>query len=115
MEGGYSLGAIEADRRFHEAPDRRGADATAVEPLPAAPLPLIHGDTEDPDRWHEACLRTLDEHRKILARSPPATPTRRNASCGPTSPTSRSSPSATEQAGTPFRPCEMMRNETFEA
>jgi DNA-binding GntR family transcriptional regulator len=67
MEGGYSLGAIEADRRFHEAL----IDAARMRRLSGlyqrAPLPLIHGDTEDQDRWREACLRTLDEHRKVLA------------------------------------------------
>ena len=67
MEGGYSLGAIEADRRFHEAL----IDAAQMQRLSGlyqrAPLPLIHGDTEDPDRWREACRRTLDEHRKVLA------------------------------------------------
>ena len=66
-EGGYSLGAIEADRRFHEAL----IDAARMRRLSGlyqrAPLPLIHGDTEDPGCWREACLRTLDEHRKILA------------------------------------------------
>jgi DNA-binding GntR family transcriptional regulator len=67
LEGGYSLGAIEADRRFHEAL----IDAAQMRRLSGlyqrAPLPLIHGDTEDPDRWREACRRTLDEHRRILA------------------------------------------------
>ena len=67
MEGGYSLGAIEADRRFHEAL----IDAAQMRRLSSlyqrAPLPLIHGDTEDPDRWREACVRTLAEHRQILA------------------------------------------------
>lgn len=67
LEGGYSLGAIEADRRFHEAL----IDAARMRRLTGlyqhAPLPLIHGDTEDPDRWREACVRTLTEHRRILA------------------------------------------------
>jgi DNA-binding GntR family transcriptional regulator len=67
LEGGYSLGAIEADRRFHEAL----IDAAHMRRLSGlyqrAPLPLIHGDTEDPVRWREACLRTLAEHRKILS------------------------------------------------
>jgi DNA-binding GntR family transcriptional regulator len=66
-EGGYSLGAIEADRRFHEAL----IDAAGMRRLSnlyhRAPLPLIHGDTENPARWREACMRTLDEHRQILA------------------------------------------------
>ena len=67
LEAGYSLGAIEADRRFHEAL----IDAAQMRRLSnlyqRAPLPLIHGDTQDPDRWREACVRTLAEHRQILA------------------------------------------------
>lgn len=67
LEGGYSLGVIEADRRFHEAL----IDAARMRRLSnlyqLAPLPLIHGDTEDPDRWREACARTVKEHREILA------------------------------------------------
>jgi DNA-binding GntR family transcriptional regulator len=66
LQGGYSLGAIEADRRFHEAL----IDAARMRRLSnlyqRAPLPLIHGDTEDPERWREACVRTLAEHRQIL-------------------------------------------------
>lgn len=67
MEGGYSLGAIEADRRFHEAL----IDAAQMRRLAGlyqrASLPLIQGDSEDPARWREACQRTLDEHRKVLS------------------------------------------------
>ena len=66
MEGDYSLGALEADRRFHEAL----IDAAKMRRLSAlyhrAPLPLIHGTTEDPERWRQACLRTLGEHRQII-------------------------------------------------
>jgi DNA-binding GntR family transcriptional regulator len=66
LEGEYSLGVIEADRRFHEAL----IDAARMQRLSnlyqRAPLPLIHGDTEDPKRWREACVRTLTEHRQIL-------------------------------------------------
>lgn len=67
LEGGYSLGVIEADRRFHEAL----IDAARMRRLSGlyhrAPLPLFHGDTEDPQRWREGCLRTLAEHKHILA------------------------------------------------
>lgn len=67
FKSGYSLGAIEADRRFHEAL----VDAARMRRLShlyhRAPLPLIHGDTEDADRWREACERTIVEHRQILA------------------------------------------------
>ena len=65
--GGYSLGVLEADRRFHEAL----VDAAQLRRLSAlyhrAPLPLIHGKTEDQHAWSEACVRTLSEHRQILA------------------------------------------------
>ena len=66
LEGGYSLGVLEADRRFHEAL----IDAAQMQRLSAlyhrAPLPLIRGGTEDQMRWSEACVRTLGEHRQIL-------------------------------------------------
>src|SRR5215210_1549402 len=66
-DGVYSLGVLEADRRFHEAL----IDAAQMRRLSAlyhrAPLPLIHGNTEDPRQWSEACVRTLGEHRQILA------------------------------------------------
>ncbi len=67
LEGGYSLGAIEADRRFHEALIEAARMRRLSNLYQRAPLPLIHGDTEDPDRWREACVRTLAEHRQILA------------------------------------------------
>jgi DNA-binding GntR family transcriptional regulator len=64
--GGYSLGATEADRRFHEAI----IDAAGMRRLSAlysrAPLPVIHGHTEEPDVWADACRRTSGEHRQIL-------------------------------------------------
>jgi DNA-binding GntR family transcriptional regulator len=63
---GYSLGATEADRRFHEAI----IDAAKMRRLSAlysrAPLPLIHRHTEDPDVWTEAGRRTVTEHREIV-------------------------------------------------
>lgn len=66
LEGEYSLGAIEADRRFHEAL----VDAARMRRLSdlynRAPIPLIHGGVEEPERWRAACARTLDEHRRIL-------------------------------------------------
>ncbi len=66
LDGNYSLGVLEADRRFHEAL----IDAARMRRLSAlyhrAPLPLIHGDTEDQDRWRASCDRTLREHRQIL-------------------------------------------------
>ena len=65
--GGYFLGTLEADRRFHESL----VEAAGMRRLSAlyhrAPLPLIHGETEDRSVWREACDRTLAEHRQILA------------------------------------------------
>jgi DNA-binding GntR family transcriptional regulator len=66
MAGGYPLGVIEADRRFHESL----IEAAGMRRLSAlyhrAPLPLIHGRSEDEDTWRRECLRTLGEHRQIL-------------------------------------------------
>jgi DNA-binding GntR family transcriptional regulator len=67
VKSGYSLGAIEADRRFHEflvnAPGlRRLADLYR-----RAPLPMIHQSTSEQSVWEQACTRTLAEHRAILA------------------------------------------------
>ena len=65
--GGYFLGVLEADRRFHESL----VEAAGMRRLSAlyhrAPLPLIHRDTEDRSAWREACERTLAEHRQIVA------------------------------------------------
>lgn len=67
LEGGYALGVMEADRRFHEAI----IDAAHMRRLSAlylrAPLPLIHSRTEDRASWETECRRTLEEHRAILA------------------------------------------------
>jgi DNA-binding GntR family transcriptional regulator len=64
--GGYSLGVLEADRRFHEAL----IDAAQMRRLSMlyhrAPLPLIRGKTEGEQIWSDACARTLGEHRQIL-------------------------------------------------
>ncbi len=66
IENEYSLGAIEADRRFHEALIDAARMRRLSKLYQLAPLPLIHGHTEDPTRWREACLRTMTEHRLIL-------------------------------------------------
>lgn len=67
VTGGYFLGVLEADRRFHEAL----IEAAGMRRLSAlyhrAPLPLIHRQTEDRTVWNDACTRTLAEHRQILA------------------------------------------------
>lgn len=66
FQGDYSLGVMEADRRFHEAL----IDAAGMRRLSSlyhrAPLPLINRRTEDPRGWEDACSRTLGEHRAIL-------------------------------------------------
>lgn len=66
VEGEYSLGAIEADRRFHEALIDAAKMRRLSDLYQRAPIPLIHGDVEEPRRWQEACVRTLDEHRRLL-------------------------------------------------
>lgn len=67
LKGGYALGVIEADRRFHEAI----VDAARMRRLSTlylrAPLPLINHRTEDHDLWARECTRTLEEHRAILS------------------------------------------------
>lgn len=67
LQGGYSLGALEADRRFHE----ELIDLAGLKRLSAlyhrAPLPLIHNDPQDEAVWRQAAARTLEEHRQILA------------------------------------------------
>ena len=63
----YSLGTLEADRRFHE----ELIDLANLKRLSTlyhrAPLPLIHNETQDKDAWREAAQRTLKEHQQILA------------------------------------------------
>ena len=66
LEGEYSLGTIEADRRFHEALIDAAKMSRLSDLYQRAPIPLIHGDVEEPRRWREVCARTLDEHRKLL-------------------------------------------------
>jgi DNA-binding GntR family transcriptional regulator len=67
MEGEYSLGVLEADRRFHEALIESAGMRRLSDLYHRAPLPLIHGDTENLDGWRKSCARTLSEHRQILA------------------------------------------------
>src|SRR4051794_24033564 len=65
LEGGYSLGAMEADRRFHEELiDLAGSKRLSVL-YHRAPLPLIHNDTQDETEWRKATERTLKEHQQI--------------------------------------------------
>lgn len=66
VTGGYVLGVLEADRRFHESL----VEAAGMPRLSAlyhrAPLPLIHRDTTDRSAFRDACERTITEHRQIL-------------------------------------------------
>lgn len=67
VKGEYSLGVLEADRRFHEELIDL-ADCKRLSTLyHRAPLPLIHNDTQDKDVWRQAAQRTLKEHQQILA------------------------------------------------
>lgn len=62
----YSLGVIEADRRFHETL----IDAAGLKRLSLlyqrAPLPMVHREVTDQNDWYVKCRSTLDEHRRIL-------------------------------------------------
>jgi DNA-binding GntR family transcriptional regulator len=63
----YSLGTLEADRRFHEELIDLAGSRRLSALYHRAPLPLIHNDTQDKTAWREAAERTLREHRQILA------------------------------------------------
>ena len=67
LKRSYSLGVLEADRRFHEALIDL-ADMKRLSMLyHRAPLPLIHSITESEDKWRRETERTLTEHKSILA------------------------------------------------
>ena len=63
----YSLGTLEADRRFHEELIDLAGSKRLSTLYHRAPLPLIHNDTQDQKAWRDAAERTLTEHRQILA------------------------------------------------
>ena len=63
----YSLGTLEADRRFHEELIDLAGSRRLSTLYHRAPLPLIHNDTQDKDAWRDAAQRTLAEHQQILA------------------------------------------------
>jgi DNA-binding GntR family transcriptional regulator len=67
MRGGYSLGVVEADRRFHEALIDAAGSRRLSMLYSRAPLPLIHRHIEEPQPWREICKETLVEHRQIIA------------------------------------------------
>ena len=66
VQGGYSLGAIEADRRFHEALIAAAGLRRLSDLYRRAPLPMIHRDVHDPVAWEQEGRRTHDEHRRLL-------------------------------------------------
>ena len=67
LKRSYSLGVLEADRRFHETLiDLAGMRRLSVL-YHRAPLPLIHSITENPEKWRQETQRTLAEHKTILA------------------------------------------------
>jgi DNA-binding GntR family transcriptional regulator len=63
----YSLGTLEADRRFHEELIDLAGSRRLSTLYHRAPLPLIHNDTQDKNAWRDAAQRTLSEHQQILA------------------------------------------------
>ena len=67
LNGGYSLGVIEADRRFHEALIDAAGSKRLSTLYQRAPLPLVHRQIQDPAAWREICADTLSDHRKIVA------------------------------------------------
>jgi len=67
LQGGYSLGVLEADRRFHEALIDLAGMRRLSTLYHRAPLPMLHQHTENQDAWREATERTLAEHRLIIA------------------------------------------------
>ena len=67
LKRSYSLGVIEADRRFHESLiDLAGMRRLSLL-YHRAPLPLIHSVTESQEKWRQETQRTLAEHKAILA------------------------------------------------
>ena len=67
LKKSYSLGVIEADRRFHESLiDLAGMRRLSML-YHRAPLPLIHSVTESQEKWRHETERTLAEHKAILA------------------------------------------------
>jgi DNA-binding GntR family transcriptional regulator len=63
----YSLGTIEADRRFHEELIDLAGSRRLSTLYHRAPLPLVHNDTQDKKAWRDAADRTLREHQQILS------------------------------------------------
>jgi len=67
VRGVYALGAIEADRRFHENLVAAAGLRRLSDLYRRAPLPIIHQRTTEQSIWEQACQRTLTEHRAIIA------------------------------------------------
>lgn len=64
---GYVLGAIEADRRFHEGLVRACRNRRLLLIYSRAPLPLVVPEILDHDAWASATREILVEHRQVLA------------------------------------------------
>jgi len=67
VNGGYLLGVVEADHRFHEALIKAAGSRRLSMLYNRAPLPLIQRRMEEPEVWIEVCRAALAEHRQILA------------------------------------------------
>ncbi len=67
VSGGYLLGVVEADHRFHEALVSAAASSRLSMLYNRAPLPLIQRRMEEPEVWMEVCRAALAEHRQILS------------------------------------------------
>ena len=66
LRDGYSLGVIEADRRFHENLISMPRLRRLSDLYRRAPLPMIHHHTQEQSVWTQECSRTLAEHREII-------------------------------------------------
>ncbi len=67
VNGGYLLGVVEADHRFHESLVNAAGSRRLSMLYNRAPLPLIQRQMEEPEVWMEVCRAALAEHRQILA------------------------------------------------
>jgi len=62
----YPLGAVEADRRFHEALVEAAGNRRLDRLYRRAPLPMIHPVFLTGKPWRERVKRTLEEHRELI-------------------------------------------------
>lgn len=64
-ESNYSLGALEADRRFHECLMDSAGNRRLAMLYHRAPLPLVRVPVATDDKWAEQCKLTAIEHRAV--------------------------------------------------